>query len=298
MEPLDLTVQPPRSGREELLEFRFIPRTIDKLRARLPGGNIGKYHVEGVSALLLGELGIEVQEMQASVAAAGCDDDVAAWLRERLDLTRACELNARYCAKGPGNVAPEGVAFFRRDLHWSIRGMAFATFAEALELDDRVEFPEHERADTLRREIVVEAPPARVWSALVDPGEIVRWWGADGVYRMTGVEQALQVGGDARYAGRFAAALEGGRAFCGVGSVRAVEAPRLLVYTRTYDDGIPIAEETAICYQLVQEAGSTRVGVMHWGFADAQGRDLHAAGWDRVLSWLQSYLREAAATAV
>lgn len=57
MKPLDLTKTSPRSPREQLVGLVFIPRTIDKTRALLPGGNPGKYHVEGASLALLEGIG-------------------------------------------------------------------------------------------------------------------------------------------------------------------------------------------------------------------------------------------------
>jgi hypothetical protein len=41
--PLDLRTRPPRGPRETILGFYFLPRTIDKLRAELPGGNLGAF---------------------------------------------------------------------------------------------------------------------------------------------------------------------------------------------------------------------------------------------------------------
>jgi Domain of unknown function (DUF5069) len=45
MEPLDLSTRPPRSGLEKLGGFYLLARTIDKIRAHLPGGNPGEYPV-------------------------------------------------------------------------------------------------------------------------------------------------------------------------------------------------------------------------------------------------------------
>ena len=61
MEPLDLTQRPPRSPRLLLgdLELLMIGRTVDKLRATLPGGNIGLYKIDGFSSRLLKAMGIE-----------------------------------------------------------------------------------------------------------------------------------------------------------------------------------------------------------------------------------------------
>ena len=52
MTPLDLSVSPPRSPYDELDGLVFMPRTIDKLRSMLPGGNPGEYFINGVQARL------------------------------------------------------------------------------------------------------------------------------------------------------------------------------------------------------------------------------------------------------
>ncbi len=98
MEALDLSVAPPRSPHEELDGLVFLPRTIDKLRALLPGGNPGVYFINGkilgMSGYLLERLGIAQAELLEAVAAASNDEDIAAWLRSRTDVTRYGEIGA------------------------------------------------------------------------------------------------------------------------------------------------------------------------------------------------------------
>ncbi len=97
MEPLDLTVRPPRAPREMLLGLMFLPRTIDKLRAEQPGGRPGAYINEprGFSAYAVARAGLDMEELRAVVAAARDEDEVAAWVRERLDPARAEEVNRK-----------------------------------------------------------------------------------------------------------------------------------------------------------------------------------------------------------
>lgn len=82
MEPLDLTGAHPRPTRAELGGIVFLPRTIDKTRASLPGGTLNGYTIPGFSASMLEELGISVEAFTAAVAAAKTDDDVLAFVRE------------------------------------------------------------------------------------------------------------------------------------------------------------------------------------------------------------------------
>jgi Domain of unknown function (DUF5069) len=101
MEPLDLTVRPPRGPREQMLGVYFLPRTIDKIRAELPGGKPGGYVVIGpnsVSSYVLHKLRIDVDELRAVVAGAANEDEVVAWLRERVDPAAVDELNGKLIA--------------------------------------------------------------------------------------------------------------------------------------------------------------------------------------------------------
>ncbi|HYZ17884.1 MAG TPA: DUF5069 domain-containing protein, partial [Candidatus Acidoferrum sp.] len=100
MEPLDLTSRPPRGPREAILGAMFLPRTIDKMRAELPGGSMGRYLNEprGLSSYLLHQLRIEMDELRAVVARARNEDEIVAWLRERLDPARVEETNRKMSA--------------------------------------------------------------------------------------------------------------------------------------------------------------------------------------------------------
>jgi Domain of unknown function (DUF5069) len=82
MEPLDLSNSHPRKARAELAGITFLPRSIDKFRAALPGGNLAGYSIEGFTGRMLESLGIAPDAFQAAVAAATTDDDVAAFVRE------------------------------------------------------------------------------------------------------------------------------------------------------------------------------------------------------------------------
>ncbi len=98
MEPLDLTLRPPRSCYAELDGLLLLPRTIDKLRAFLPGGNPGGYiingRIKGISGYLLERLGVTEGELREAVARAETEEDVAAWLRENTDSTQYPAINA------------------------------------------------------------------------------------------------------------------------------------------------------------------------------------------------------------
>lgn len=98
MEALDLRKAPPRSPREELDGLMMMPRTIDKLRSQLPGGNPGQYfinpvRVTGLSVFLLARLGITEEALLDVVTRAKDDEEVAAWLRENVDTSKYEKIN-------------------------------------------------------------------------------------------------------------------------------------------------------------------------------------------------------------
>ncbi|HEY2477027.1 MAG TPA: DUF5069 domain-containing protein [Candidatus Cybelea sp.] len=97
MAPLDLRKAPPRSARKTLLGFYFLARTIDKLRAELPGGHLGAYlnHDTGFSAYVVRRLGLNMDELRAVVANAPDENAIVDWLAERVDPQAAPALNAK-----------------------------------------------------------------------------------------------------------------------------------------------------------------------------------------------------------
>lgn len=117
MEPLDLRTRPPRSGYAELDGLMVLPRTIDKLRAQLPGGNPGVYfingRIKGISGYLLDRLGVTEAELLDVVARAASEDEIAAWLRERTDASQYPAINATLRRIKPKHAQDE--AYFRSE---------------------------------------------------------------------------------------------------------------------------------------------------------------------------------------
>ncbi|HLY03074.1 MAG TPA: DUF5069 domain-containing protein [Candidatus Cybelea sp.] len=97
MTPLDLRKEKPRGPRETMLGFYLLPRTVDKLRAELPGGNIGAYlnHDRGFSAYVVRRLGLDMDQFRDAVAGAADEAAVVEWLAARVDAGSAPALNAK-----------------------------------------------------------------------------------------------------------------------------------------------------------------------------------------------------------
>jgi Domain of unknown function (DUF5069) len=98
MDALDLTRKPPRSPRELLpdLELLMAARTVDKLRATLPGGNLGEYQITGFSSRLIEKLGFAEAALRAVIARAASDREVADWIAGHSDRARYAEINAAF----------------------------------------------------------------------------------------------------------------------------------------------------------------------------------------------------------
>jgi hypothetical protein len=82
MEPLDLSEGHPRATRAEISGIVFLPRSIDKFRASLPGGNLNGYTIEGFTSRMLEYLGISPEALRVVVAEAKTEEDVASYVRE------------------------------------------------------------------------------------------------------------------------------------------------------------------------------------------------------------------------
>jgi len=115
MSPLNLTKQPPRSPRATMLGFYFLPRTVDKLRAQLPGGDIGKYlnHDAGFSAFVCRRVGLDMDEFRDAVARAKDETELTLWVRERVDTETADALNAKLETFVVERMTPEDQALVR-----------------------------------------------------------------------------------------------------------------------------------------------------------------------------------------
>jgi uncharacterized protein YndB with AHSA1/START domain len=83
--------------------------------------------------------------------------------------------------------------------------------------------------DELISEIHISAPPERIFQALVDPQQVVKWWGQEGIYRCTEFAADLRVGGKWRSSG----VLPHGGKFEVKGEFVEVDPPRVLAYTWT-----------------------------------------------------------------
>ena len=141
-------------------------------------------------------------------------------------------------------------------------------------------------AGMLLASVEINAPPERVFRALTS-ADIAKWWGSPDLYRVTEWTGDLKVGGYWRSVG----VDRDGKPFEVSGEFVEIDPPKKLVQTWApkWVDGAT----TKVTYLLDEIEGGTRITVRHEGFGAAAGAcEGHAAGWERVFTWLATWLEQ------
>jgi uncharacterized protein YndB with AHSA1/START domain len=138
------------------------------------------------------------------------------------------------------------------------------------------------RDDTIVEEITIRASAERIFEALTDPQQRVKWWGDESSYRATHMESDLRPGGKWSTRGTGF-----GKPFSVRGEYRVVERPRALAFT-WIPDWQPSATESLVRFDLIEKDGVTTVRLTHSGLTP-EGRQAHR-GWARMLGWLRAFV--------
>jgi hypothetical protein len=118
-----------------------MPRTIDKVRATLPGGHSGAYHITpGLSQLLLTIIGVELAAFEVAVREADDEDAMAIWLRANADLSRYGYANDTLSQLRHENLPPEHRAHCASLYPEYLRSRYPLAF-DLIEADDRELYP-------------------------------------------------------------------------------------------------------------------------------------------------------------
>ena len=133
------------------------------------------------------------------------------------------------------------------------------------------------------QEITIRTTAERIFAALTNPDEVVKWWACEGQFQVTHMQSDLRPGGKwlMRGDGRE------GRPLMVTGEYRQIERPRLLVFT--WVRVLESAEETLVRWELHGKDGVTTVRLTHSGFASEVSRARNS-GWPLIHSLLQAYL--------
>jgi uncharacterized protein YndB with AHSA1/START domain len=138
--------------------------------------------------------------------------------------------------------------------------------------------------DAIIQRIAIKAPAERIFKALTDPRELLKWWAAEGKFHATHVESDLRSGGKwmMRVKG------SGGTEITVAGEYLTIEAPRLLIYTWIREED---SVETHVRWDLEEREGVTHVCVTHSGLTSESLR-VRNSGWPLIVGLLQTYVQD------
>jgi hypothetical protein len=125
-----------------MLGFYFLPRTIDKLRAELPGGDPGAYINEerGFSAYVVRRLGLDMNELREAVADAADEPELVEWLAARVDPSAAPAINAKLETFVVERMTPDDQSLVRSRHPVMAERPELSKVLDILDADDREAF--------------------------------------------------------------------------------------------------------------------------------------------------------------
>ena len=140
----------------------------------------------------------------------------------------------------------------------------------------------------LRLKRDLPAPRAVVYRALIDPGELARWWGPRGF-------TAPSVQFDPRVGGSYRIAMQppDGDLFHLSGRVREVDPPARLAYTFRWEPPDPGDRETVVTLSLGDRDNRTEIRLTQGEFDTTERLALHEEGWIESFERLEQVLAEA-----
>ena len=140
-------------------------------------------------------------------------------------------------------------------------------------------------SDAIVEVITIKGSAERVFAALTDPSQRIKWWGSEGRFQVTHIESDLRPGGKWMMRGTGY-----GKPFVVMGEYREIERPRLLVFS-WLPDWQEDATESLVRFDLEEKDGVTTVRLTHSGLASERSRASHK-GWPQILMWLQAYAEQ------
>jgi uncharacterized protein YndB with AHSA1/START domain len=141
-----------------------------------------------------------------------------------------------------------------------------------------------ETNDTIIKEIIIKARAERIFEALTDPRQRVKWWGVEGRFQVTQMESNLRPGG----AWLMRGISMGEKPFVVRGEYRAIDRPRLLEFT-WLADWEEDESQSVVRFDLEEKDGVTTVRLTHSGLTSERARENYK-GWPWLLALLQAYV--------
>ena len=139
-------------------------------------------------------------------------------------------------------------------------------------------------SDEILSEIEIAAAPERVFQALIDPAQVVAWWGQGNLYRCTEFSSDPRPSGNWHCVG----VRPDGSTFEVKGQYLEFDPPRLLLHT--WIASWTKAAKTTVRWELEPIQGGTRVRLRHTGLAAYPELAQSYQGWPRMLGWIKALL--------
>jgi uncharacterized protein YndB with AHSA1/START domain len=147
--------------------------------------------------------------------------------------------------------------------------------------------------DAVVSEIHIAAPPERIFQALVDPKQVLRWWTSDEC-RIESFTMEARKGGRWSYDTQQSSLnVNGVSKFHCDGEVLEYDPPRLLAYTWIANWHEDKTRRTVVRWELTPKAGGTQVKVTHSGLTNLPvARKDYSGGWPGVMAQLKKFVEQ------
>jgi len=147
--------------------------------------------------------------------------------------------------------------------------------------------------DAIVSEIQIAAPPERVFQALIDPKQLMRWWNSDAC-RTEFFEMDARPGGQWRFGTRKSNLnVNGVNQFSCQGEVLECDPPRVLAYTLIANWHEDKTRCTVVRWELTPTKDGTHVKITHSGLAqEAVARKDYSGGWPGVVEMLKKFIEK------
>jgi uncharacterized protein YndB with AHSA1/START domain len=148
--------------------------------------------------------------------------------------------------------------------------------------------------DSIVTEIEVAAPPERVFAALTDPKQLMRWWRGEDTCKSKLWEMDSRVGGRWRFetadpTGKIS--VNGVSDFKANGEILEYDPPRVLAYTWIANWHDQPGRTTLVRWELTPAGEGTRVKVTHSGLSEEPvARKDYSGGWPGVVEYLKNFV--------
>ena len=140
-------------------------------------------------------------------------------------------------------------------------------------------------------EVEIAAPPERVFQALTQPDQLMRWWTSD-------ICKAELWEFDARPGGRWSSRMRSDtlvindtNVFEANGEILEFDPPRVLVYTWITNWFPPATPQSVVRWELTASGRGTKVKMTHSGLSAELAKD-YSGGWPDVVARLKNFTEE------